>query len=123
MFKLTRHPSLIRCGRNCVALHCLNHLGPEGFHWWVCIEDKPIPGESAYESPSFSWWDIQDENVKLPIKQAPQGQLRNLFAPPKQELSSSDGLTANVTAKAAKGAFKTLGKAMSAMSGGVGVGI
>lgn len=86
----------------------LSHLGPEGYHWRVCVEDKPVPGEAASsEGPTFSWWDIQDENAKLPIKQASQYRLSKLFAP---KNNSSEHET---PANAARGAFKSLGKAMS----------
>ena len=96
------------CSRHCAALHGLNHLGPEGYHWRVCVEDKPIPGEAATEK-SFSWWDVQDENAKLPIKQASQYQLAKFFAPPKHHSES----TTDAAAKAAKGAFKSFGKVMT----------
>lgn len=99
--------------RNCTALHGLNHLGPEGYHWRVCVEDKPAPGEAGSER-SFSWWDIQDENAVLPIKSAPQSQLAKFFAPPKPEVSAADAAT-----KAAKGAFKSLGKAVNAAVTGI----
>jgi hypothetical protein len=71
----------------------------------VCVEDKQAPGESS-GSKTYSWWDIQDENAALPIKEASQYQLNKFFSPPKEDHS-------DVATKAAKGAFKTLGKAMS----------
>jgi hypothetical protein len=102
--------------RNCAALYGLNHLGPEGYHWRVCVEDRPVPGAPAETKATFSWWDVQDENSTLPIKEASQSSLNRFFAPPKNE-DYSDSAT-----KAAKGAFKTLGKAMShAVSGTDGI--
>lgn len=89
--------------RNCAALRGLNHLGAEGYHWRVCVEDKPVPGETS-DGPTFSWWDIQDENAKLPIKQASQYRLSKLFAQKPSEETATN---------AARGAFKSLGKAMS----------
>ena len=83
----------------------MNHLGPEGYHWRVCVEDKPVPGEHSARK-TFSWWDIQDENAALPVKEASQHQLSKFFGPPK--IDHSDEVT-----KAAKGAFKSLGKAVS----------
>lgn len=91
--------------RNCAALYGLNHLGPEGYHWRVCVEDKSAPGEAAPKT--FSWWDIQDENAALPIKEASQYQLNKLFGPPK--VHHQDGASKS----AAKGAFLNIGKAMS----------
>jgi hypothetical protein len=102
--------------RNCSALYGLNHLGPEGYHWRMCVEDKAVPGnvDSNLNQKAFSWWDIQDENASLPIKEATPQQLQKFFnpAPP-----LNDHYTDPAT-KVAKGAFKTLGKAMSqAVSG------
>lgn len=91
--------------RNCAALHELNQLGPEGYHWRVCVEEKK----------SFSWWDIQDENAILPVKEASQSELRKFFKPKSSE--SSD--TASAVAKEATRAFKGFGKAVtSAVAGG-----
>lgn len=87
----------------------MNHLGAEGYHWRVCVEDKPIPGGNGEKT--YSWWDIQDENARLPVKESPQSELVKLFAPPKPR-SEYDAAT-----KAAKGAFKSLGKAMTAVAG------
>jgi len=109
----SKGPTLGTVKRHCAALHGLNHLGPEGYHWRVCVEDKPVPGESSTEK-TFSWWDIQDENAHLPVKQATQSQLHRFFAPPKED--------ASLLPTTAKGAFKSLGKAVSsAVAGGMEV--
>ena len=94
--------------RHCAALHGLNHLGPEGYHWRVCVEEKGAPVESSSSAP-FSWWDIQDENAKLPVKQASQSQLKKFFSP----RSSEEASAADAATKAAKGAFKSFGKVVS----------
>lgn len=83
----------------------MNHLGPDGFHWRICVEDKPAPGDAG-GTKTFSWWDIQDENAALPMKSSTQYQLGKFFDPPKED--SSDAAT-----KAAKATFKSLGKAVS----------
>lgn len=95
---------------NCAALRSMNSLGPDGYHWRVCVEDKPVPGGSGERT--YSWWDIQDENARLPVKEAPQSQIAKLFAPPKKYDSSADA-----AAKAAKGAFKAMGKALAGTDG------
>ena len=92
--------------RNCRALHGLSHLGPDGYHWRVCVEDKPAPGDTS-TSKSYSWWDIQDENAVLPVKEASSSKLNKFFSPRKE-----DSLEVQAT-KAAKGAFKSLGKALA----------
>jgi hypothetical protein len=79
------------------------------------VEDKPSPGASSETKATFSWWDVQDDNATLPIKEATQSSLNRFFAPPKAE-SYTD------VTKAAKGAFKMLGKTMShAVSGNDGI--
>ena len=88
----------------------MNPLGAEGFHWRVCVEDKPVAGGTGEKT--FSWWDVQDENARLPVKEAPASQLKKFFAPPKETISTTDA-----AAKAAKGAFKSFGKAMNAVAG------
>ena len=75
------------------------------------MEDKPTPGGSGEKT--FSWWDIQDENARLPVKEAPQSEFVKLFAPHKPKTEY------DVATKAAKGAFKSLGKAMNAVAGEV----
>ena len=65
------------------------------------IEDKPVQGEGR----SYSFWDVQDQNAKLPVKQTSQSDLRKLLFPSKSSSSSSADVT-----KAAKGAFKMMGK-------------
>lgn len=64
-------------------------------------------------NPNYSWWDVQDENAKLPVKQASPSALTQLFG-----CDSSNESTAEVATKAAKGAFKSFGKVVSqAVSG------
>ncbi|KAG7346687.1 hypothetical protein IV203_005756 [Nitzschia inconspicua] len=96
--------------QNCTATHTLSHLGPEGYHWRVMVEDKP---GSAGSERSFSWWDIQDGNAKLPIKETSQSDLRKLLFPTKAASSS----TTDTATKAAKGAFKMMGKAVASAIG------
>jgi hypothetical protein len=98
-------------------LYGLNKLGPEGYHWRVCVEDKAAPGSSDTASKTFSWWDIQDENASLPIKEASSHQLHKFFSAPVHDSASDHGTSV------AKGAFKTLGKAVSqAVSGSTDMG-
>merc|ERR1712238_579399 len=102
-------PTLNSIKQNCVAVHSLSNLGPEGYHWRVLVEDKP--GTTG----TFSWWDIQDGNAKLPVKETSQYELRKLLFPLKPTVSSTDSAT-----KAAKGAFKMMGKAMASAIGDEG---
>jgi hypothetical protein len=92
-------------------LNHLNHLGADGFHWRVCIEDKQ-PASSSSSKPTFSWWDIQDENARLPVKETALSQIESMFMPSKKTSSSSMS-SADSASKAAKGALKGLGKAFT----------
>jgi hypothetical protein len=83
-------------------------MGPEGYHWRVLVEDKVITGGDK----SYSWWDIQDGNAKLPVKEITQDDLRKLLFPVKAAHSATD-----LGSKAAKGAFKMMGKVASVVSG------
>ncbi len=64
---------------------------------------------------NYSWWDIQDENARLPIKEATPKELKKMFGPPKKEESSGDVVVE--ATKAAKGAMKYMGKAMNVVAG------
>ena len=73
------------------------------------MEDKPT---SAGAEKTFSWWDIQDGNAKLPIKETSQYELKKLLFPSKASAGGTDTAT-----KAAKGAFKMMGKAVASAIG------
>lgn len=104
-------PTLASVKKSCHALNGLSHLGPDGYHWRVCVEDKPAPGEDSSRG-AMSWWDIQDENAVLPVKQATSSQLGKFFSPPK--VDTSDAAT-----KAVKGAAKGMMRAMAGAVSGI----
>jgi len=119
--------------RCCLALRNLSALGPDGYHWRVRIDEKPNTSHSSNAPPSssssaitFSWWDVQDENARLPVKEATPSELRRMFAPPKQKHASDEGDVTQEVTKAAKGAMKYVEKAMTAVAssavGGGGLG-
>eukprot|EP00533_Pseudo-nitzschia_delicatissima_P015214 CAMPEP_0197268058 /NCGR_PEP_ID=MMETSP1432-20130617/3950_1 /TAXON_ID=44447 /ORGANISM="Pseudo-nitzschia delicatissima, Strain UNC1205" /LENGTH=459 /DNA_ID=CAMNT_0042733069 /DNA_START=163 /DNA_END=1542 /DNA_ORIENTATION=+ len=99
--------------QHCVAAHSLSHLGPEGYHYRVMMEDKAGGGDR-----SFSWWDVQDGNANLPVKETSQYDLRKLLFPSKS--TSSSTISSETATKAAKGAFKMMGKAMASVTGDEG---
>lgn len=86
-------------------------MGPEGYHWRVLVEDKVGADAASGERP-YSWWDIQDGNAKLPVKQCSQNELRKLLHRPKAPVTTTD-----TAAKAAKGAFKMMGKMAESVVG------
>lgn len=90
--------------------------GNNGYHWRVRIGDRQNSSDHSGGGGSsdnsggktkYSWWDIQDENARLPIKEATTKELKKMFGPPKVETSGD--VTQEVT-KAAKGAMKFMGK-------------
>jgi len=97
--------------QHCVAAHALSNIGPEGYHYRVMMEDKAGPSGER----SFSWWDIQDGNAKLPVKETSQHDLRKLLFPSSKTTGSIT--SADTATKAAKGAFKMMGKAMASAIG------
>ena len=115
--------------QSCRALQSIHPNGADGYHWRVRIDEKPntshsssgpTASASSSSSPSpdavaFSWWDVQDENARLPVKECTPKELK-LMLVPKPPQSDSDVVTQEVT-KAAKGAMKYMGKAMNAVSG------
>ena len=111
--------------QSCRALQSINANGSDGYHWRVRIDEKPNTshsstgsssgGGSSGGSPSYSWWDVQDENARLPVTEATPSELKRMLMP-KKVTESSDVVTQEVT-KAAKGAMKYMGKAMNAVSG------
>jgi hypothetical protein len=69
---------------------------------------------------SYSWWDIQDGNAKLPLKETSPSDLQTLLFPslPSPQKKTSTSYTPTDTAtKAAKGALKLMGKAMASAIG------
>jgi len=105
--------TLISVKQHCTALNNLNYLGAEGFHWRVCIEDKQPPPSTTVKYP-FSWWDIQDEKARLPVKEYSMSQVDSMFMPSISSESSDSSLS-----KSTKVTLKGLGKAMNAMASAV----
>ncbi|EED86568.1 predicted protein [Thalassiosira pseudonana CCMP1335] len=106
--------------QSCLALRRLSPLGSDGYHWRVRIDEKPNTSHSSGGSSShaYSWWDVQDENARLPVKEATPSELKRMFGPSK-EVHEGDMVTQEVT-KAAKGAMKYMGKAMNAVASSAG---
>lgn len=100
--------------RHCVALQRIGASGCDGYHWRVRVDEK-VGGSS--KGPQFSWWDIQDENAKLPVREASVAELARAFAVPSGSSSSpsggASGDMAEDMAKVASGAIRSLGKAMN----------
>lgn len=108
---------------SCHALQRINENGADGYHWRVRIDEKPntshSSGGSSDSSATYSWWDVQDGNARLPVKEATPSELRRMLSPfPKvADGGGSDALVSQEVTKAAKGAMKYMGKAMNVVAG------
>lgn len=108
---------------HCLALNHINADGADGYHWRVRIDEKTSSdGSGSSKVLAYSWWDIQDENAKLPVKEASMSELAAMFHGGSSS-SSGGGSTSSSTTddmtKAATGALKSLGKAMNKVAGAV----
>lgn len=108
--------------RNCQALQSNDSntaMGPiDRYHWRVCVEDTPAPGEHMNTScpisfPRYAWWDVQSDEAALPIMEKTPRELTELFLPSSHTVGSqSQSSVAVSAAKAAKGALHSIGKAL-----------
>ena len=96
---------------HCRALSKLNSAGSNGYHWRVRVDDKVIDPKAA---PKYSWWDIQDENARLPVKEVSFTELSQILAPPKRGSLADDSLS-----KGASSVTRSLGKALNKVAASV----
>lgn len=115
-FEIPRVPGGIKLStvkKHCVALRNLSRAGPAGYQWRVRVDDRVAP-KSASNSKTcqkYSWWDIQDDNAPLPVKDVTFTELSQILTPPKQKNSAIEH--EDTVTKAASGAIRSLGKAMN----------
>lgn len=89
---------------NCQALIRLNVAGSHGYHWRVRVDDKQHDPKGPIR---YSWWDIQDENARLPVKEVTASELGRMLTPPVALNSSQE------ESKGGGGVMGSLGKAMN----------
>mmetsp|Transcript_16309 Transcript_16309/g.39017 ORF Transcript_16309/g.39017 Transcript_16309/m.39017 type:complete len:554 (+) Transcript_16309:66-1727(+) len=121
--------------QSCRALQLIHPDGAYGYHWRVRIDEKPNTSHSSSGGTgggggggsggpggrsAYSWWDVQDENARLPVKEATPSELKRMLIP-KKPAAEGDVVAQEVT-KAAKGAMKYMGKAMNAVASSSGAG-
>ncbi|KAL7481534.1 hypothetical protein ACHAW6_007468 [Cyclotella cf. meneghiniana] len=97
-------------------LRNIHPAGSHGYHWRVRIDERPNTSHDYSGAALYSWWDVQDENARLPVRECTNSELKKMFRPVKKD---SEGELQEVT-KAAKGAMKYVGKAMNAVAGSGG---
>lgn len=117
--------------QSCRALKSIKPgLGADGYHWRVRIDEKPNTSHSSTGggggggvgggsgNATYSWWDVQDETARLPVREASPSELRRMLVPPQPPSGDVGDLavTQEMT-KAAKGAMKYMGKAMNVVAG------
>mmetsp|Transcript_26546 Transcript_26546/g.53895 ORF Transcript_26546/g.53895 Transcript_26546/m.53895 type:complete len:525 (+) Transcript_26546:257-1831(+) len=103
---------------HCMALNHINADGADGYHWRVRVDEKTSSdGSGNTKVLAYSWWDIQDENAKLPAKEVSLSELSRMFGSPSHSASSSGGSGAGIRTddmtKAATGAIRSLGKTLN----------
>ena len=101
-----------------MALNRINADGADGYHWRVRVDEKTSSdGSGNTKVLAYSWWDIQDENAKLPAKEVSLTELSSMFGSPSHSAASSGGSGAGSTTddmtKAATGAIRSLGKTLN----------
>lgn len=91
---------------HCLALNRINSAGADGFHWRVRVDDKQSNPKAP---PKYSWWDIQDESARLPLKEVTFAELSHILSGRSSySSSSSDDSSRN----AASSMTRSLGKAL-----------
>lgn len=99
--------SLAYVKKNCRALLSLNTLGTGGYHWRVRVDEKVSNPKAP---PKYSWWDIQDESAKLPLKNVTFLELSHMLSTPRRS-TPDDSAVSSVT--------RSLGKAMTKVAASV----
>jgi len=97
--------SLSTVKNHCHALNRLNRAGASGYHWRVRVDDKVSNPKAR---PKYSWWDIQDDAARLPVKEVGIIELQNMLSTtsaPKAKVEDSSPSTKNMV--------RQLGKAMN----------
>ena len=106
------------------TLRSLNPLGSSGYHWRVRIEERAQTSHDSgvNRNEGYSWWDVQDENARLPVRECTNSELKKMLKSKGGSGSGGgvEGELQEVTTKAAKGAMKYMNKAMNVVAGGGG---
>jgi hypothetical protein len=100
--------SLSDVKNNCHALARLNSAGANGYHWRVRVDDKVTNPKG---SPKYSWWDIQDENARLPVKEVSFTELSHILSP-----KSSYSDDSSKSSSASSSMSRSLGKALKGVA-------
>eukprot|EP00553_Chaetoceros_curvisetus_P002087 CAMPEP_0204625526 /NCGR_PEP_ID=MMETSP0717-20131115/11270_1 /ASSEMBLY_ACC=CAM_ASM_000666 /TAXON_ID=230516 /ORGANISM="Chaetoceros curvisetus" /LENGTH=499 /DNA_ID=CAMNT_0051641249 /DNA_START=28 /DNA_END=1527 /DNA_ORIENTATION=+ len=99
--------SLGHAKRYCRALQKINVAGADGYHWRVRVDDKVTNPKGPLK---YSWWDIQDENAKLPVREVTFTELSHILSPPRK---SSSSVADDSVSKSVSSVTRSLGKAMN----------
>ena len=96
-----------------VKQHCRGLPGGSvhGYHWRVRVDDRSSPTSGG--GPGFTWWDIQDAEARLPVREATFSELNQILA---AHPSSTHTAAPDHIADVAKGAMRTLGNIGKAMN-------
>jgi hypothetical protein len=111
--------SLTDVKNNCHALKQLNPAGANGYHWRVRVDDKV---NNPKAPPKYSWWDIQDENARLPVKEVSFTDLSHILSPSSSQRDSGHHPHDSSSTSAASSVTRSLGKALKGVAASVDVG-
>lgn len=111
--------SLSDVKNNCHALKHLNAAGANGYHWRVRVDDKVTNPKAPLK---YSWWDIQDENARLPVKEVSFTDLNHILSPSSQrDGNHHDSSSSSSSHMTASSMTRTLGKALKGVAASVDV--
>lgn len=102
--------SLAHAKKHCRALQKINSAGADGYHWRVRVDDKVTKPKAPL---NYSWWDIQDENARLPVKEVTFTELSHILSPPKKTMTDDS------MSKSVSNVTRSLGKAMNKVAASV----
>lgn len=102
--------SLAHAKKHCRALQKINSAGANGYHWRVRVDDKVTKPKAPL---NYSWWDIQDENARLPVKEVTFTELSHILSPPRKTMTDDS------MAKSVSNVTRSLGKAMNKVAASV----
>lgn len=103
---------------NCHALQQLNPAGANGYHWRVRVDDKVTNPKAP---PKYSWWDIQDENARLPVKEVSFTDLSHILSPSSHARDVSHHHDSSSSSMTASSVTRSLGKALKGVAASVDV--
>lgn len=108
--------------KHCLALQNLNAAGSAGYLWRVRVDDRVSTKSSPNSKPidKYSWWDIQDDEAPLPMKEATFAEINQILAPPRKKIIAPE--PEDSVTKAAGAMRKAMSKVAATVEGSSSTG-